>query len=71
MRFRRDRDHRVAGGERRGDERHKAKQRRLLGAGDPQDANRLVHGECHAADRDMVHGAVVLVRPRGIAEEAG
>src|SRR6266516_1849422 len=43
----------------------------LLGAGDAQDADRLVHGERHAPDRDVVHGAVVLVRPGGVAEKAG
>ena len=45
--------------------RRRPSERRRVGADDADDAAGLVHRERHAADRDRMHRAVVLVGPGG------
>src|SRR5919109_3046700 len=67
--LRRDRDCRISHRDRGGNERHKAEQRMLIGTRDADDANRLVHREGNAANRHVMYGAVVFVRPRRVGKE--
>src|SRR5688500_20263805 len=65
-----NRDDRIARRDQRCNERDEAQQRRVVRATDTDDTDRLVHREGHAANRDVMHCAVPLVRPGAVGEEA-
>ena len=66
---RRHRDHRVAHGQRRRDQRDQAEQRRIVGRDDADHADRLVQRQRHGAGRRLVDAALELVGHAGIVEQ--
>ena len=64
------RDHRIAHGDSRKNEREEAEQRRFTGADDGDGADRLVHGGADVAAGRVVDQAVELIGPGGVGEDA-
>ena len=60
----RNHDHRVGPGDCRREERDEAEEGKLVGAGDANDAHRLVNLDHGAVDLRLLHGASEFIRVR-------
>ncbi len=70
IRFGRNSDDGISGGEKRKDEREKAEERRLRRANDADGADGFIHGDGDVAERRVVDRAIEFVGPAGVREEA-